>query len=248
MAVRRALGFIQVGGVADGAADAAPSPSALRAEGAEAKRTPKQINKRKPNESTAVAEPSPLNRSGIGCRFSRRARLSFIGFYRSCVVPLQDGALCNFREQRYHSGAYLPDIFALYPTPEAVEKQDFSIFQSVGADDIFVHDVGHKVLIQSARVNQLSAGFLYVLHEILYRLRHFRDMVNGTERIAPELLGKKRILLYRLHSPFAGIEVVQYLHFARKSAFRDIEQTVKVKPVGFPAAFPCADIQPPLAA
>lgn len=42
MAVRCALGYIQVGGGADGAANAAPSPSALRASGAEAKRTPEQ--------------------------------------------------------------------------------------------------------------------------------------------------------------------------------------------------------------
>ena len=58
MAVRRALGFIQVGGGADGAADAAPSPSALRASGAEAKRTLQRTNRTKPNERRGGAEPS----------------------------------------------------------------------------------------------------------------------------------------------------------------------------------------------
>ena len=43
------LAYIQVGGRADGAASAAPSPSALRASGAEAKRTPQRINRTKIN-------------------------------------------------------------------------------------------------------------------------------------------------------------------------------------------------------
>ena len=38
-------------------------------------------------ERRGGAEPSPLTRLGIGCRFFRRARLSFIGFYRS--APLE---------------------------------------------------------------------------------------------------------------------------------------------------------------
>ena len=48
--------------------------------GAEAKRTLQRTNRTKPNERRGGAEPSPLNRSGIGYRFSRRAWLSFIGF------------------------------------------------------------------------------------------------------------------------------------------------------------------------
>ena len=74
------MAYIQVGGKADSAADAAPSPSALRASGAEAKRTPERINRTKPNESAAAAEPSPLNRLGIGCRFPAAHGFLFTGF------------------------------------------------------------------------------------------------------------------------------------------------------------------------
>lgn len=120
------LAYIQVGGGADGAADAAPSPARCRA------RAPKPSARpnRKQNKTERKARrprSRPAEPLGIGCRFSRRARLSFIGFYRSCVVPLQDGALCNFRQQFYYFGAYLPDIFAFYPASEAVEKEYFPV-------------------------------------------------------------------------------------------------------------------------
>ena len=73
-------------------------------------------------------------------------------------------------------------------------------------------------------------------------------MVDRTELIPSESLGKKCILLYRLHPPFAGIEVAQYLHFSRHGTFGNIKQTVKVQTICFAAALPCADIQPALAA
>ena len=50
---------------------------------AAAKHTPRKGRHRKPNRKRGGAEPSPLNRLGNGCRFFRRAWLSFIGFYRS---------------------------------------------------------------------------------------------------------------------------------------------------------------------
>ena len=53
---------------------------------AAAKHTPRkrqQEQRGKPNRKRGGAEPSPLTRLGIGCRFCRRARPSFIGFYRS---------------------------------------------------------------------------------------------------------------------------------------------------------------------
>lgn len=56
-------------------------------------------------------------------------------------------------------------------------------------------------------------------------------MVDRTELIPSESLGKKCILLYRLHPPFAGIEVAQYLHFSRHGTFGNIKQTVKVQTV-----------------
>ena len=62
MAVVCALGYKQVGGKADGAADAAPSPSALRAEGAEAKRTPEQTKRTNGNQRRRRRGRSPLTR------------------------------------------------------------------------------------------------------------------------------------------------------------------------------------------
>ena len=53
---------------------------------AAAKHTPRNGNKNNAENQTerrGGAEPPPLNRSGDGCRFFRRVRLSFIGFYRS---------------------------------------------------------------------------------------------------------------------------------------------------------------------
>ena len=57
MAVRHALGYKQVGGKADGAADAAPSPSRF-ALGRRSQAHAQQTNRTKPNESAAAAEPS----------------------------------------------------------------------------------------------------------------------------------------------------------------------------------------------
>ena len=50
------MAYIQVGGGADGAAGAAPSPSALRASGAEAKRTPERTNRTKQQGSQKVSK------------------------------------------------------------------------------------------------------------------------------------------------------------------------------------------------
>ena len=47
---------------------------------------------------------------------------------------------------------------------------NLSIFQPVGADDIFIHNVRHKVLIQPTRVNEFAAGFFDIFYEILYGL------------------------------------------------------------------------------
>lgn len=129
-------------------------------------------------------------------------------------MPLSGIALCHFRKSCYHIGADLSHVFTVYPASEAVEEQDFSIFQLVGADDVFVHNIRHEVLIQPARVDKLPARLLDIFHEIFYRLRHLRSMVNRTELIPSEPLGKKRILLHRPHSPFTGIEVAENFHLA----------------------------------
>ena len=59
---------------------------------AAAKHTPRNGNKNNAENQTerrGGAEPSPLNRLGIGCRFFRRAWLSIIGFCRSlCLLNL----------------------------------------------------------------------------------------------------------------------------------------------------------------
>ena len=76
--------------------------------GAEAKRTPTRTNKRKPNESAAAAEPSPLYRLGIGCRFSRRAWLSFIVFYRCCLYRYKAARYVTFGSMAITSGLTCP--------------------------------------------------------------------------------------------------------------------------------------------
>ena len=86
------------------------------------------------------------------------------------------------------------------------------------------------------------------IDEILYGLRHFGDMVNRTERVAPEPLGKECILLNSMHPSFASIEVAEYFHLSGHGAFGNIEEPVEMQTIGFPAAFPCADIQPTFAA
>ena len=137
------MAYIQVGGGADGAADAAPSPSrcALGRRSQAHVRTDKQnkltglpksieelFGKRRRNganradcrgkppskrslrrrESAAVAEPSPLTRLGIGCRFSRRAWLSFIGFYRCCLYRYKVARYVTFGSMAITSGLTCP--------------------------------------------------------------------------------------------------------------------------------------------
>ena len=58
---------------------------------AAAKHTPRKRQQEqhgKPNRKRGGAEPSPLNRLGIGCRFFRRAMLSYHWFL-PFIVPLE---------------------------------------------------------------------------------------------------------------------------------------------------------------
>ena len=71
MAVRRALGFIQVGGVADGAADAAPSPARC-ARGRRSQAHARTDKQNKTDRKRGGAEPSPLIRSGSASAFPPR--------------------------------------------------------------------------------------------------------------------------------------------------------------------------------
>ena len=121
------LAYIQVGGRADGAADAAPSPSALRASGAEAKRTPERTNKRKPDRKRGGREAAPLNRLGRAFAFFPPRIAFFYGFFPLLFCAVSGGVLCHFREQCYHFGADLSDIFAIHPAPEAVEEKYFPV-------------------------------------------------------------------------------------------------------------------------
>lgn len=221
------MAYIQVGGSADGAADAAPSPSrfALGRRSQAHARTDKQTENRTKARRSRSRPAEPL---GAGFRFFPPRMAFFYGFFPLLFCTVSGGVLCNFRQQLYYLGTYLSDIFAFYPASEAVEKKYLPIVLPVGTDDILVHDVRHEVLIQSARIDEFSAGFLYVFYEILHGLWHFGDMVNWTELIPPESLGKKRILLYRLHFLLAGIEVSQRFHFSGHGAFGDIEQPVEV--------------------
>ena len=83
MAVRRALGYIQVGGRADGAADAAPSPARCARGRRSQAHAPTGKQNRKPKRKRGEGAASPLNRLAIAARIFRRERLSS---YR--VLPL----------------------------------------------------------------------------------------------------------------------------------------------------------------
>lgn len=80
------MAYIQVGGRADGAADAAPSPSALRASGAEAKRTPERTNKRKPDRKRGGREAAPLNRLAKRPLIPSRHALIFTVLHRAMLL------------------------------------------------------------------------------------------------------------------------------------------------------------------
>ena len=73
-------------------------------------------------------------------------------------------------------------------------------------------------------------------------------MADRTKLIPSEPLSKKSILLHCLHPLLAGIKVAKHFHLPRHSTFGYIENAVKMQTIGRSAAFPCADIQPPLAA
>ena len=73
------LAYIQVGGGADGAAAAAPPPARGRARAP--KPSARSNGQTEQNQTKgAAARSRPAEPLGIGCRFSRRARLSSIGF------------------------------------------------------------------------------------------------------------------------------------------------------------------------
>lgn len=139
MAVRRALGFIQVGGGADGAADAAPSPSRFAlGRRSQAHAPNKQTNRqtRKRGGRGAV----PLTRLGSASAFPAAHR------FLPCPCCV---FLCHLREPCDHFRARLPDVLSVDPTPEAVKEQKLSVLQSIRAYDVIVHDVRYKILIQS---------------------------------------------------------------------------------------------------
>ena len=154
------MAYIQVGGGADGVANAAPSPSrfALGRRSQAHVRTDKQnkltglpksieelFGKRRRNganradcrgkppskrslrrrESAAVAEPSPLTRLGIGCRFSRRAWLSFIGFYCCRFVPSMAARYVTFGSSAITSGLTCPIYSPSIQQPKLSKRSIF---------------------------------------------------------------------------------------------------------------------------
>lgn len=186
-----------------------------------------------------------LNRLAIAARIFRRARLSLHRFYSVCFVPFRRAALLlrHFRQPRYHlSVARLSYVFSVYPAPEIVKEYELPAFLPVRTDDIFVHYVCFKILIQSSRIYQLAARLLDILHQVLHHLRQFRRMAYRAELVPPEPLRKECILLYRLHPFLSGIIVAYIFHFSRHRTLRNIEYAVKVQSPCFRRAFPCAYI------
>ena len=241
------LAYIQVGGKAERAATPHARPRASRS-GAEAKRTPQRANKPKTGQKARrrrgiAAEP-------LGdCRAHLSPRTAFFPsvLYRYCF-PLQGTPrLCHFRQPRYHlSVARLSYVFSLYPAPEIVKEYELPPFQPVRADDILVHYVCFKILIQPSRIHQLAAGLLDIFHQVLHHLRQLRRVVNGTELVPPEPLRKESVLLYRLHSLLSGIIVPHFFQLSRHCSLRDIEYSVEMQSPRFGRSLPRAYIQPVL--
>ena len=94
MSTGRVLVLIQVGGFADGAADAAPSPARWRA------RAPRQAHalqrdpKMKRKTKARGGGAAPLNRLGAGIRLSRRAVFSF---FKTVPMPFEFQLLLGIR-------------------------------------------------------------------------------------------------------------------------------------------------------
>lgn len=139
------LSLIQVGGFADGAADAAPSPARWRA------RAPRQAHasqhdpkmKRKREGRSRPAEPLG---AGIRFPFARIFRFSLflrrsrsVAFWHPCNGLRADDA----------------DPLSFIPTAKGVGEQELLIFYSRAADDIFIHDIGKKKLRQSFGIYDL---------------------------------------------------------------------------------------------
>ena len=232
MAVRRALGFIQVGGEADGAADAAPSPArCARGRRSQAHAPSKQTDKqtRKRGGRGAV----PLNRLGSASAFPAAHRFLLC---LCCVF------LCYFRETCDHFRARLSDVLSVDPAPEAVKEQELSVLQSIRAYDVIVHDIRYKILIKPSRIDEFASRFFDILHQILYHFGKFGGMTNRTEFIPPEFFCKEGILLNGTHFLCPRIIVAQRFYLARQCAVGDIEDPVKMQSVRISAAFPCPNI------
>ena len=119
------LAYIQVGGGADGAAGAAPSPSALRASGAEAKRTPERTNQRKTDRKARRARSRPAEPLGAGFAFSRRAWLSFTVSARYCFVRYRVARYVTFGSRAITSGLTCPIYSPSIQQPKLSKRRIF---------------------------------------------------------------------------------------------------------------------------
>ena len=126
MAVRRALGFIQVGGGADGAADAAPSPARC-ARGRRSQAHARTENRTKPNERRGGRGAVPLNRSGSAAAFPAAHGFLSSGFIVAVLSRYRTARYVTFGSSFITSGLTCP-IYSPFTQHPKLSKR--SIFLS----------------------------------------------------------------------------------------------------------------------
>ena len=199
MAVRHALGYIQVGG---------------------AGRRRSQAHPRKSER----AEPSAAN--GAECRRLTSWRTLPLNRSAAYDVFLSPSPIA-FRKLRYDFRSDLPHIFAVHPTSEIIRKDEFSVFKSIRAYDIIVNDVRHEVLIQTSGVDEFFSRLLYVFCQIFYRMRQVVGL-HRLKVIASEFLSENVILQSDPHLLCSRIIIAHLDIIARQRAFGDMKDTVKM--------------------
>ena len=99
---------------------------------------------------------------GDSSPFSPSARISFRGITGHVRL------LICFRHLVYHFFAYLPHKATFVPTVEVVKEQQFLIFLPYSAGYVVIHNVGYEILRQTFRINDSSAVFFEIFHNIPY--------------------------------------------------------------------------------
>lgn len=112
---------------------------------------------------------------------------------------------------RYDFPADVAYIAPVVPAAEVIEKQNFSVIDSVSADDIFVHYISYEILIQSARIHEFLSRLFQILCQIPYCLRQFVRMRDGLKIVSAELLREKTVEGVKIEQKNDLLAVAEYI-------------------------------------